>query len=145
VKKTIQILAIFAEDKQGRLNRVSKLLADNSLNIRHVAIADSNTGAYGVMKFLVDDPARALDLLRQNGLLASHVEALAVAMPDRPGSLHAIADILDRAGLNIASLSGMVVGSQAILLIETDKLPSAIAALESASIPVLSRDELLKL
>jgi hypothetical protein len=147
---TVKILAIFAEDKQGQLNNVTKIIAGAGINIRLVTIADSNisdtqAGRFGVMKFLVDDPVKARDILRQNHFLANFIEALAVEIPDRPGALLAITDCLAQNKINLTSVSGFVANNRAILLIETDNLPSARAALESAQIRLLPRDELLKI
>lgn len=148
--KTVKILAIFAEDKEGQTNRVTKILADARINIRHVDIADSNiadpkSGRFGVMKILVDAPDRALEILKQNHLLTTTVDILAVEIPDQPGALHTVTDCLARNKINISGVSGFVANNRAILLIEADNLPSAAAALDSEKIKTLTCDELLKI
>ena len=147
---TVKIIAIFAEDKEGQLNRVTKILAGSGINIRLVTIADSNiaddrSGRFGVMKFLVDAPDRALEVIKQNKFLVSTLDALAVEVPDRAGALHAVTDCLARNKINLASISGFVANNRAVLLFETDNLPSAIAALESENITILTSAELLKI
>ena len=142
---TIKILAIFAEDKAGQLNRVTQILADAGINIHHVAIADSNSGSFGVMKFVVDAPERALAALKQNQFIASFIDALAVEVGDRPGTLHAITGCLFKNNINLNGVSGFVTKSRAIILLETDELQKAEAALAAEKIPVMSAIEIMKL
>ena len=56
---SMNLIAVFVENKPGQTARITKILADAGVNICWVTIA--NSGSFGVMKFLVDklDPAVA--------------------------------------------------------------------------------------
>ena len=45
-------LSIFSENKPGRLKRITKVLAEEGVNILAINIASSN--GFGVLKFIVD-------------------------------------------------------------------------------------------
>ena len=70
------LVAVFVENKPGQTARITKILADGGINIRWVTIA--NSGSFGVMKFLVDRCDEAVMSLRENGLMVSLLEVLAV-------------------------------------------------------------------
>ena len=74
--KSVKQVAVFAENKPGQAARITKILAAASLNIRCITVASS--GAYGVMKLLVNEPNRAADTLRKEGIAATLMEVLAV-------------------------------------------------------------------
>ena len=55
-------ISVFVQNKPGRLERVTDILTKADVNIR--AFTVSGTYEYGVMKFLVNQPDRALEALR---------------------------------------------------------------------------------
>ena len=81
----VNLLAVFVENKPGQTARITKLLADAGVNLCWLTIA--NSGSFGVMRFLVDQRDAALRALKDKGVMVSLVEALAVEVPDQPGSL----------------------------------------------------------
>ena len=46
-------LSIFSENKPGRLKKITKVLAEEGVNILAINIASSN--GFGVLKFIVDN------------------------------------------------------------------------------------------
>lgn len=139
----IRLLAVFVENKPGQTSRVTRLLADSRINIRWVTIASS--GAFGVMKLLVNQPELAYDTLRKDGMLVSWLDVLSVEVDDQPGALEAVLDCLATHAVNLANASGFVANGRAILIIETDEREAARTALLDKGIRVLGRSEVLKL
>ena len=139
----IQLVAIFAENKPGQTARVTGILANAHINIRCATLA--STGKFGVMKLLVNDPELACQALKHEGFPATLIEVLAVALPDKPGALHAIADCLAKDGLNLDNLSGFVVNQRAVLVLEVQKVPRAREVLQKQGLHVLAPEELLAL
>jgi len=113
-------ISVFLENKPGKLQRVTELLAGARINIRAIAITDS--GDYGILKLLVDDPDRAYDVLIEEGLAAAKKEVLALLVPDRPGALLPVARILKRHQINIDDAYGFVLqsGTSAVLIIRVE-------------------------
>jgi hypothetical protein len=140
---TVRLLAVFVENKPGQSARITKLLAEARINIRWVTIA--NSGPFGVMKFLVADPDRARNVLKQEGVMASFLEAIPVEVADQPGALQAVVECLAKNNLNLDNTSGFVANQRAVVIIETQDTERAKALLIQQGLRVLSGDELLQL
>lgn len=138
----IHLLAIFVENKPGQTARVTKLLADADVNIYWVTIA--NNGSFGVLKFLVDKDQIALERLKQNGIMVSLLQVLAVEVPNEPGSLQWVAEALAQGNINLSNCSGFVANNRAVLLIEVQEFQAAHALLESQGFRLLSQEQIMK-
>ncbi len=121
-------ISVFVENKPGKLDRVTGIIAAAGINIRSVTISDS--GGFGVVKLVVDKPAAAGRVLREKGLAAAEQEVVAVRIPDRPGSLHRVLELLARHSVNIRDASGFVVdrGEEAVVIVQVDD-PAAVSTL----------------
>ena len=139
----VNLLAVFVENKPGQTARITKLLSDAGVNLRWFTIA--NSGSFGVMRFLVDQRDLAVRALKEKGVMVSLLEVLAVEVPDKPGALQAVADLLGRNNLNLDNSSGFVAHNRAILIIEVHELAQARALLEKEGLRLLSQEEMLGL
>src|SRR5512136_792515 len=92
-------ISVFAENKPGRLDHITELLAQANVNIRAIKISD--LGEFGVIKILVNDPDAAYQALKGGGVLASKKEIVAVAVDDQPGGLHTVLTILTQHTINV--------------------------------------------
>lgn len=137
------LVAVFAENRPGQTARITKILADAGVDIRWVTIA--NSGSFGVMKFLVDKRDAAVEALKQKGLMVSLLEVLTVEVPNQPGSLQLVADLLGRSLINLENCSGFVANDRAILVIEAHEVAEARAVLEKRGYRMLSQEEMLRL
>ncbi len=99
---TIQKLTVFVENRQGSLSKITRLLAAGKIDLRALSIAD--TQEFGILRLIVSDANRALEVLRENGILVQITEVLCVKLPDRPGALSEVLETLDRAGINVEYL-----------------------------------------
>jgi len=140
---TVRLLAVFVENKPGQTARITKLLAEANMNIRWVTIA--NSGSFGVMKFLVNDPDRAHDVLKQHGVMAGFLDVIPIEVADQPGALLAVAECLAKDNINLDNTSGFVANQRAIVIVETHDTERAKALLVKQGLRVLSREELLQL
>ena len=139
----VNLIAVFIENKPGQTARITKILADADVNICWVTIA--NSGSFGVMKFLVDKRDHAIEALKDKGLMVSLLDVLAVEVPDKPGSLQAVADLLGRNNINLDNCSGFVANNRAVLVIEVHAIAQARAILEQQGLHLLSQEEMLRL
>jgi hypothetical protein len=139
----MNLVAVFVENKPGQTARITKILAEAGVNICWVTIASS--GSFGVMKFLVDRLDPAVSALKQQGLMVSLQEVLAVEVPDKPGSLQAVADCLARNSINLANCSGFVANHRAILIVEVQERAQARATLQAQGLRLLSQEEMIGL
>ncbi len=138
-------ISVFVENKPGRLERVTEILARAKVNIR--AFTVSGTYEYGVMKFLVDKPEKALDALQSEGISANKREILAVLMDDRPGGLHRISRAFGQRKMNIEDAYGFVIQDkkQAVLVVDVEKIGEAKRVLKEEGLTTLSDQEIYSL
>jgi len=115
-------LSIFAENKPGRLAKVTAILAREKINIRAITIASSE--AFGVINILADDPEKAHKVLDAAGLTVSLKPVIAVVIPDKPGGLDTLIQLLSDDGVNVENAYGFVLESweKAVFVIEVDQL-----------------------
>ncbi len=138
-------VAVFSENKPGKLEAVTKLLAGEGVNIRAITIADS--GDFGVIKLLVDQPDRAVDILTGHGLVATLKEVVAARVSDRPGGLLRIARTLTAHRINVDDAYGFVLrsGHSGVFVIQVADPASASRLLKEAGIELLDENDLYNL
>ena len=138
---TVKLVAVFAENRPGQAARITDILARANINIRCITVASS--GAFGVMKLLVNDPDLACDSLKKEGFAATLTDVLAVEMPDQPGALHTVAHCLAAHDINLANTSGFVANNRAILVIEVHDPAQAGEILKKQGLHILTQKEAL--
>lgn len=130
-------LSIFAENKPGRLAKVTRILKKGKINIRAITISTSD--AFGVINALVDDPESARALLEEEGLTVSLKEVIAVVIEDRPGGLDSLIQLLFEKGINIENAYGFVLESRkkAVFVVDVDQLEQTQKILRDAGFETL--------
>ncbi|MFP4572377.1 MAG: ACT domain-containing protein [Desulfobacterales bacterium] len=122
-------ISIFLENKEGRLSEVTGILSENGVNIRALALAD--TTDFGVLRLIVDDNAKAEQVLKNGGFTVRKTKVVAVEVSDRPGGLHSILEILYKAGINVEYMYAFVrqSGNNAVMIFRFDQPDEAIRVL----------------
>ena len=136
---------IFLENRPGRLASVTELLGANGINIRAITIQDR--GDYGMMKLLVNQPEKAHLVFTENNFACALKDVLAVRLPDRPGSLSALAKVFGKHGINVLDGYGFVVeeGKSAVWCSQVENLTEIQAIIEREGFEVLGDAELYAL
>lgn len=134
-------LSVFIENKSGRLADVAHTLADAGSNIRALSIAD--TIDYGLLRLIVNDPVLAKNALTNAGFTVTLTEVLAIEIPDKPGGLAGIIDILAQADINIEYMYAFVgtSGENAIVIFRIERIDEAIPILQKKGVHILTGDE----
>ena len=135
-------ISVFLENKSGRLAEVTGALAKAGVNVRALSLAE--TIDYGVLRLIVDKPSEARKALSEAGFTVTETEVIAVEMPDRPGGLASIVDLVTQSNLNIEYLYAFVGqrGENAVVIFRIDDVKTAVAALQQGGAHVLSADQL---
>jgi hypothetical protein len=92
-------LSLFLANKPGTLAKVCEELARQKINIYALTIADSVDHA--VVRMVVSDPAKALALFEERGVLVVDCKVLTIENTNKPGSLARIASRLAESKINI--------------------------------------------
>ncbi len=82
---TIHQISVFLENRAGQLAEITRLLAEQHVDIRALSIAE--TADYGVARMIVDDAHKASEVLLSHGDILSMTPVWAVEVPDSPGGL----------------------------------------------------------
>ncbi|MDR0751528.1 MAG: ACT domain-containing protein [Christensenellaceae bacterium] len=133
-------IAVFLENRSGRIAEFSKVLADANINIRAMSIAD--TEEYGILRAITDDNVRAVETLKINGFNASATDLIGFNVADKPGEMFKVLSILEKAKINIGYLYSFAGANKenAIILIKVDDNEKTAAILESNGINLMGRD-----
>ena len=92
-------LAIFLDNRPGTLARMADSLAEAKLNI--YAISTSDTVDHTVIRLIVSDYRKALDVFESHGVLVVEDDVLLIEASNSPGELARIAHRLARGKINI--------------------------------------------
>ncbi len=95
----IHQISVFLENRAGQLAEITKVLAQNNIDLRAISIAE--TSDYGVLRMIVDDAERATSILLANGYILSMTPVLAAAVPDAPGGLAPVLGLLAQGQIDI--------------------------------------------
>lgn len=141
----VEQIAVFLENKSGRLAEITRILADNKINIRALSVAD--TADFGILRLIVDNVDLAKESLRANGFTVSKTNVVAVEVPDRPGGLAEVLWTGHEVDLNVEYMYAYVngKGSNAVLIFRFDDMDKAIETLQKKGYNLLSWEQLCAL
>jgi hypothetical protein len=133
----IEQLSIFLENEQGRLARMCRVLGDGGFNMHALVVAD--TSEYGVARVICDRPHAARRSLEASGFAVSVTKVIAVEIPDRPGGLAVVLELLGAAGVNVEYLYCYVRpdAAEAVDIFRVEDPAAAQTALEAAGISLV--------
>jgi hypothetical protein len=137
----IMQVSVFSENKPGRIEKITKIFAEERINI--LAISITSTNGFGIIKLLVDKPDLANEKLRQGGFTVTMSEVLAIEMKDSPGGLYEVSHILSQRGVNIENAYVYVAESRAraFLLVEVKDIAKAKELLAKESLKFFKHEE----
>lgn len=138
----IKQLTVFLENTPGRLARLTRALGDAGVNMRALMVAD--TAEFGVVRIICDHPKVAEAALEDAGFSVSVAEVIAAAVPDRPGGLAEVLELLDAQGMNVEYAYCFVEpgGEDAVDVFRVERAQDAIRVLQDAGIRVLTPEEI---
>jgi hypothetical protein len=141
----VEQISIFIENKSGRLAEVARVLGEQGVNIRALSLAD--TSDFGILRLLVDNTDIALSTLKKEGFTVNKTEVVAVEVPDQPGGLYNILQILDEAQINVEYMYAFVErnAGNAVIIFRFDEIDSAISALQGKGVSILTGEKLYSL
>jgi hypothetical protein len=138
----VEQVSVFLENKQGSLEEVTRILEEANVNIRTLSLAD--TTDFGILRLIVNDVDTTSRVLRDKGFRVSRTTVVAVEVPDRPGGLHSILEVLARDNITVEYLYAYVEksGENAVIIFRFDDSAAATEVLRKNSFSVLSGDKL---
>ena len=124
---TIRQLSIFLENRTGRINEVARILGENGINMQAFSMAE--TADFGLLRLIVPDVDRAVEVLRDASFAVMVTDVLRVTCPNTPGAL---SDVLERLAVNNIFIEYMYAfsdGDSADVIIRPDNMEAAMKTL----------------
>ena len=139
VSNTIQQLSVFLENREGRLDDVLKVLAENEVNIVALSLAD--TSDYGMLRMIVSDPQKGRTALKEAGITAMLTDVVALRVPHATGSLSKAMHQIVEGEVNVEYMYAFANGSDAAAVLKSDDPEKVIDILKGSGFDVYSADE----
>ena len=143
---SLKQISVFVENKPGKLQALTDILAKMDVNMRALSLAE--TTEFGIVRIIVDDLDSTAEMLKAEGYIYTITNVLGVAIPDDPGGLNRVLQILNQTGINIEYMYAFL-GSknvdQAYMIFHVKDREEAVAALKGAGIECIMQDELTKM
>ncbi len=102
----VRQISVFVDNKPNRLAGVMQLLKESGINLRALSLAD--TKDFGILRIIVNDTDKAVRILKEAAYAVTVTEILAISIPDSPGQLSRVLDILGADGVNLEYLYAFI-------------------------------------
>lgn len=137
----VEQIAVFLENKSGRLAEITSILAENDINIRALSVAD--TADFGILRLIVDQVTKAKTVLQENGFTVGKTSVIAVEVEDKIGGLAKVLETISLAGINVEYMYAFVskTSENAVLIFRFEKMDEAISVLQADGIAILTKEQ----
>ncbi len=137
----LEQISVFMENRPGSLAGITNVLAQADVNIRALSLAD--TADFGILRLVVNQPDKARRALKDGGFTVGTTTVLALEIPDRPGGLGRVLQILAAASVNVEYMYAFVQksGENAVVIFRFDEPDRAAQTLREAGVRVLSGED----
>ena len=143
---SIKQISVFLENKPGALYAMTGVLAQNQVDMRALNVAE--TSEFGIARIIVDNVYTATTVLKDAGYVHSVTPVLGVAIPDVPGGLNKVLQVLTDARVNVEYMYAFLGGKDvdhAYMIFRVADNAAASAALASRGIRVVEQEEIERL
>jgi len=138
----IRQLSVFLENRPGRLSALCRTLAEAGVNLTTLTLAE--TGEFGLLRLITPDADKAREVVERAGYAATVTEVVALQVPDRPGGLASVLQVLEGHSISVEYMYAfaMRAGGDAVMVFRFDNMDRAIAALQAAGVNVFKAVDL---
>lgn len=139
---TVQQISVFLENRPGTLAEFTALLEKNNIDLHALSLAEHED--FGIVRVIVNDVYKTINMLRSEGYVCSVTPVIAVEVEDKPGALVRILNTLGKDGVNLeysyAFMTRRV--NCAFLILRTADNEKASKVLSSAGIRPVTQEDL---
>ena len=138
----VKQVSIFIENETGRLTSLTRALAESGIDLNAATIAE--TGEYGILRCIVQDPDTAVEVLKKSGFMASVGDALAVAIDNKPGGLNYVLQLLSDADIAVKYIYSTIqsIKGEAVIVMKVSDQEKAERILREAGVKLCDTEEL---
>ena len=138
----IKQISVFVENQPGSMMRVTYVLTESHVNIR--AISTFDTPEFGILRLVVDDPAKAIERLTQKGFVTRVNDVIGAELKDEKGNLNQMLKILADGEINVNYIYSFVIREEKapVIVFHTDDFQKAEQVLKDAEVKLVDESEL---
>ena len=143
---SIKQISVFVENKPGALYALTAVLAQGQIDMRALSLAE--TSEFGIVRLIVDDLYKATTLLKDAGYVHSLTPVVGVAIPDVPGGLNRVLQVLTDAKVTVEYMYAFLGGKDvehAYMIFRVADERAAESALAARGIQVLDQEKIASL
>lgn len=135
-------ISVFLENKPGQLSVPCRALARAGINVTALALAE--THQFGILRLMIKDHEAALRVLQDAGCVARISEVVALDVPDRPGGLAEVLEVIEKAHINLEYMYAFTYRNleHGLMIFRFDNPDAAIALLQSTGFAIVTSEEL---
>ena len=133
----VQQISVFIQSQPGHLKRILDSFVEYGVNVRGYSCSD--TGDYGIVRFVVDDPDKAMKVLKNQGAAATLTEILCLKLNDTPGELARVFGVLSKLNMNIKYSYSLI---STYIALSVDDIARAETALKNQPVELVAQEAL---
>ena len=135
-------ISVFLENRAGQLAEITRLLAQEGVDIRALSIAE--TTDYGLARMIVDDSGKASSVLLHHGDILSMTPVYAVEVPDQPGGLAELLGLLAENHIDVEYMYSLFAHNpgKAYMVLRITNEPMFLSVLGTNRVRIVGMEEL---
>ena len=140
---SVKQLSVFLENRPGALYGMTGILSQNKIDMRALSVAE--TRDFGILRIIVDDPYKTATVLKDAGYVYNITPVLGVAIPDVPGGLNRVLQVLADAKENVEYMYAFLGGKDvdhAYMIFRVADPEKAAKALSARGIKLVEQEEM---
>lgn len=136
----VKQLSVFIENKAGRVSEITDIMGAAGVNIRGFSVSD--TADYGIVRLVVDDPAKGSQALKDAGFTVKESDVICINLPDKPGGLAGVLKIVSDAGVNIEYVYSLIA---TYVVINVSDIERALSLLSDKPVELVSQEDIARI
>ncbi|MBE7046264.1 MAG: hypothetical protein E7396_02495 [Ruminococcaceae bacterium] len=140
----IKQISVYLENVKGSLRKLTKNLADNSIDIKAMSVAD--TTSFGIVRLIVkeEDIAKTTEVLRNAGFATRENHVVCVSVPNKPAGLDSVLEILDNNHISIEYMYtfNYSIDGNAVLILRLQDNDEAEKLLIDGGVKIICQDDI---
>jgi len=135
-------ISVFVENRRGKMAEIMEVLATNGIDLRALSLSD--TSEFGLLRIIASNPEKALEVLRNAGMMVRSNEVVAVGVSDTPGAFAKASRILADVGVNLEYLYALSSqrNDEAVIIMRLDQPGAGLAALRAGGFRIIDPEDI---
>lgn len=134
---TIKQLSVFLENKTGRINDVTRILAKHSINMHAFSMAE--TTDFGILRLIVTEVEKAVEVLRSENFAVMLTNVVCIKCPNSAGALSTILEQLSEKSIFIEYMYAFADGESANVVIRPNDIDKCVKTLQECQCDIRER------